>query len=70
MANRIPIHEHNVSSSSERKKQGVSAESSDSTGQASDITITKYEKDFRYFSYTHKYIVFISNNIFITDRSN
>lgn len=47
MANRIPVQQQNVASSSDRKKQGVSAESSESTGQASDITITKYEKDFR-----------------------
>lgn len=44
MANRIPLQQQNIS---DRKKQGVSAESSESAGQASDITITKYEKDFR-----------------------
>lgn len=48
MANRIPARQQSIASSSDRKKQGVSAESSESTGQASDITITKYEKDFRY----------------------
>lgn len=47
MANRIPIQQQSLSCNSDRKKQGVSAESSESTGQASDITITKYEKDFR-----------------------
>lgn len=53
MANRIPVRQQTLSSSSsDRKKQGVSAESSESTGQASDINITKYEKDFRYcFNY-------------------
>lgn len=48
MANRIPVRQHTLSTSgSDRKKQGVSAESSESTGQACDINITKYEKDFR-----------------------
>lgn len=48
MANRIPVQQQSITFNSDRKKQGVSAESSDSTGQASDITIAKYEKDFRY----------------------
>lgn len=54
MANRIPVQQQSVTCSFDRKKQGVSAESSESTGQASDITITKYEKDFRYLYSTHK----------------
>ncbi|KAG5894030.1 hypothetical protein JTB14_018133 [Gonioctena quinquepunctata] len=46
MANRVPQSQqssHNNSS----KKQGVSAESSEATGEAVNISITKYEKDFR-----------------------
>lgn len=42
---------HTLSASSAVKKQGVSGESSDATGQLSrDILIPKYEKDFRYSS--------------------
>lgn len=41
MANRTPQAINSY------KKQGVSAESSDSSGQASDITILKHDKDFR-----------------------
>lgn len=39
--------QQSLSSSSCSKKQGVSAESSEFTGQACDIQITRYEKDFR-----------------------
>ncbi|XP_049819329.1 cGMP-dependent protein kinase, isozyme 1-like isoform X2 [Aethina tumida] len=46
MANRNP-QSQTSGSSHLAKKQGVSAESSESTGLASDINIVKYEKDFR-----------------------
>lgn len=40
---------HTLSAPAAVKKQGVSGESSDTTGQLSrDILIPKYEKDFRY----------------------
>lgn len=42
-------HLHALSATAAVKKQGVSGESSDTTGQLSrDILIPKYEKDFRY----------------------
>jgi cGMP-dependent protein kinase len=47
MANRAPQSQQSLNSSCILKKQGVSAESSESTGQASDITLTKHDKDFR-----------------------
>nr|XP_023023080.1 cGMP-dependent protein kinase, isozyme 1-like isoform X1 [Leptinotarsa decemlineata] len=46
MANRAPQSQQSNNSSSS-KKQGVSAESSEATGEANNISITKYEKDFR-----------------------
>lgn len=45
MANRIL--QSSLSNSSCNKKQGVSAESSEFAGQACDIQITQYDKDFR-----------------------
>lgn len=47
MANRVPQGQAPHNDTSHHKKQGVSAESSEKVIQASDITITKYEKDFR-----------------------
>ncbi|KAJ8919915.1 hypothetical protein NQ315_006444 [Exocentrus adspersus] len=47
MANRAPQSQLSLNSSNLPKKQGVSAESSDATGEASHITIPKHEKDFR-----------------------
>lgn len=47
MANRAPQSQQSLNNSCIFKKQGVSAESSESTGQASDITIPKHDKDFR-----------------------
>lgn len=53
MANSVPqlqnghTHVHPHTDNAHHKKQGVSAESSEKTLNASDITITKYEKDFR-----------------------
>ncbi|EFA12840.1 cGMP-dependent protein kinase, isozyme 1 [Tribolium castaneum] len=47
MANRAPQSQQSLTNSCVLKKQGVSAESSESTGQASDITIPKHDKDFR-----------------------
>ncbi|KAJ8982391.1 hypothetical protein NQ317_009646 [Molorchus minor] len=47
MANRAPQGQLSLSNSCLPKKQGVSAESSDATGEARDITIPKYDKDFR-----------------------
>ncbi|XP_044258969.1 cGMP-dependent protein kinase, isozyme 1 [Tribolium madens] len=47
MANRAPQSQQSLNNSCCLKKQGVSAESSESTGQASDITIPKHDKDFR-----------------------
>ncbi|XP_076264769.1 protein kinase, cGMP-dependent at 21D isoform X2 [Rhynchophorus ferrugineus] len=46
MANSIPQVQYNHDNA-HHKKQGVSAESSEKATNASDITITKYEKDFR-----------------------
>ncbi|XP_060520136.1 cGMP-dependent protein kinase, isozyme 1 isoform X2 [Cylas formicarius] len=48
MANRIPIQGHSPTNPTNHlKKQGVSAESSETVVQASDIRIAKFEKDFR-----------------------
>lgn len=47
MANRARILQQSLSCTAASKKQGVSAESSEFTGQASDIQITRYDKDFR-----------------------
>ncbi|KAF2896719.1 hypothetical protein ILUMI_09457, partial [Ignelater luminosus] len=46
MANRTPQHQQSLTTCC-NKKQGVSAESSDSSGQSSSIHIQKHEKDFR-----------------------
>lgn len=43
---RVPLS-HGTTYINYTKKQGVSAESSETTNQASEIPITKYEKDFR-----------------------
>ena len=47
MANRLPLRQQS-STTFFNKKQGVSAESSDTTHQPADIAIVKHEKDFRY----------------------
>lgn len=47
MANRAPQNQQSLTTCCNNKKQGVSAESSDSTGQPSAIPIQKHDKDFR-----------------------
>uniref|UniRef100_A0A6P7FQY2 cGMP-dependent protein kinase n=1 Tax=Diabrotica virgifera virgifera TaxID=50390 RepID=A0A6P7FQY2_DIAVI len=47
MANGVPQNLLTLNSSNHSKKQGVSAESSEATGEAVNISITKFDKDFR-----------------------
>lgn len=46
MANRVPQN-LTLNTSNHSKKQGVSAESSEAAGEAVNISIMKYDKDFR-----------------------
>lgn len=55
MANRAPQNQQSLTTCCNNKKQGVSAESSDSTGQPSAIPIQKHDKDFRWIALNFYY---------------